>query len=69
MRRIPGQTREESKMQNGISLWMRIRRFLEERSRYGEGPVYVAELFLWGFITILASWPVLLLAGAVQTLR
>jgi hypothetical protein len=56
-------------MKNGISLRMRVSRFLEERSRYGEGPVYVAELVLWGFVIILASWPVLLLAAAAQTLR
>jgi hypothetical protein len=56
-------------MKNRIPLRTRVSRFLDERSRHGEGSVYAAELFLWGFIIILASWPMLLVAAAVQTLR
>ena len=56
-------------MKNRILLRMRVGRFLDERYRDGEGPVYVAELLLWGFIIILASWSMLLLAAAVPTLR
>jgi hypothetical protein len=56
-------------MKNRIPLRIRVSRFLGERYRHGEGPVYVAELFLCGFIIILASWPMLLLTAAVPTLR
>lgn len=56
-------------MKNRIPLRIRVSRFLGERYRHGEGLIFVAELFLWGFIIILASWPMLLLAAALPTLR
>jgi hypothetical protein len=56
-------------MKNRIPLRMRLSRSLDERSRHEEGPIFVAEFFLWGFIVILSSWPMLLLAAAVKTLR
>lgn len=54
-------------MKNRIPRRIRVSRFLGERYRHGEDPVFVAELFLWGFIIILASWPMLLLAAALPT--
>ena len=56
-------------MKNRIPRRIRVSRFLGERYRHGEGLIFVAELFLWGFIIILASWPMLLLAAALPTLR
>jgi len=32
-------------------------------------PAYVPELLLWGLIVILATWPMLSLASAIETLR
>jgi len=56
-------------MKNTNSMRLRVSRFLDERFRHRERPAYVPELLLWGLIVILATWPMLSLASAIETLR
>ena len=56
-------------MKTRIPMRVRASRFLYERFRNRERPAYVAELLLWGLIVILATWPMLSLAAAIETLR
>jgi len=56
-------------MKTKIPMRVRATRFLYERFRQRERPAYIAELLLWGLIAILASWPMVSLAAAIETLR
>jgi hypothetical protein len=56
-------------MNNTNSMRMRVSRFLDERFRHRERPAYIAELLLWGLIVILAAWPMVSLAAAIETLQ
>ncbi|HVI83040.1 MAG TPA: hypothetical protein VM717_09900 [Chthoniobacterales bacterium] len=56
-------------MKTTIPMRIRASRFLYERFRQRERPPYIAELLLWGLIVILATWPMLSLAAAIETLR
>jgi len=47
----------------------RILRFLEERYVQRARPHYLPELVLFGVILILAVWPMLSLAAALETIR
>jgi hypothetical protein len=56
-------------MKTRIPMRVRASRFLYERFRHRERPAYIAELLLWGLIVIIASWPMVSLAAAIETLR
>jgi hypothetical protein len=51
------------------SLRARSFRFLSERFYYRERPAYSAELFLWGLVVILASWPMWSVAAAIGAMK
>jgi len=51
------------------SIRLRALRFLSERFYHRERPAYIAELFLWGLIVILTSWPMWSLAAAVGAMK
>ena len=50
-------------------LRLRASRFLSNRFYHRERPGYIAELLLWGLIVILASWPMMSLVAAIETMR
>ena len=52
-----------------MPIGQRILRFLEERYVHRARPHYLPELALFGIILILAVWPMLLLATALETMR
>ena len=56
-------------MKTTIPMRVRASRFLYERFRHRERPAYIAELLLWGLIVIIASWPMVSLAAAIEALR
>jgi len=56
-------------MKKANSMRVRVSRFLDERFRHRERPDFTAELLLWGLIVILATWPMLSLAAAIETLQ
>ena len=56
-------------MKTTMPMRLRILRFLEERYVHRARPHYFPELALFGVILILAVWPMLLVAAALETLR
>lgn len=56
-------------MKSKMPMRVRISRFLEERYLHRAQPHYFPELALFGIIVILAVWPILSLAAALETLR
>jgi hypothetical protein len=56
-------------MQTKSSLRARLSRFLDERYAHREQPGYFVDLFLWGLIVIIATWPLLSLAMAMELVR
>jgi len=56
-------------MKTTMPLGQRISRFLEERYVHRARPHYLPELVLFGLILILAAWPMLTLAAALNLLR
>ena len=56
-------------MKTTMPIGQRISRFLEERYVYRARPHYLPELALFGLILILAAWPMLSLAAALNLLR
>jgi len=56
-------------MKATMTMRLRILRFLEERYVHRARPHYFPELALFGVILILAVWPMLLVAAALETLR
>jgi hypothetical protein len=56
-------------MNNLTAMRLRASRFLSERYRQRERPDYFAEIFLWGVIVIMATWPMFVLIRAMEMLR
>ncbi len=56
-------------MKTTMPIGQRISRFLEERYVHRARPHYLPELALFGLILILAAWPMLSLAAALNLLR
>jgi hypothetical protein len=56
-------------MKSTMPIGQRISRFLEERYVHRARPHYLPELALFGLILILAAWPMLTLAAALNLLR
>ncbi len=56
-------------MKTTMPIGQRISRFLEERYVHRARPHYLPELALFGLILILAAWPMLTLASALNLLR
>jgi len=56
-------------MKTTMPLGQRISRFLEERYVHRARPHYLPELALFGLIMILAAWPMVTLAAALNLLR
>jgi hypothetical protein len=56
-------------MKTTMPIGQRISRFLEERYVHRAQPHYLPELALFGVIMILAAWPLLSLAAALNLLR
>ena len=52
-----------------MPMWWRIARFIENRYVQRARPDYLPELALFGVILILAAWPMLSLAAALDLLR
>ena len=67
MRMIQG--RGSDYMKNKVPMRVRISRFLDERYAQMEQPPYFAELALFGIIVVVAVWPILSLAAAMQIVR
>ena len=56
-------------MNNPTSIRIRVSRFLDERYRLRDQSGYFAELFLWGAIVFVATWPLFTLFYAMELLR
>lgn len=56
-------------MKTNMPLRTRIERFLDERYAQRAHPHFLPELALFGLIVILAVWPILSLAGAMELVR
>ena len=61
--------RRYNHMKTTMPMRLRILRFLEERYVHRARPHYFPELALFGVILILAVWPMLSLAAALDLLR
>jgi hypothetical protein len=51
------------------SIRVRVARFLSDRYSQRERPGYLADLFLWGVVVMIATWPILTLAHAMEMMR
>jgi len=56
-------------MKTTMPIRVRVLRFIDERYVQREQPAYFAELALFGMIVVIAVWPILSLAAAMETLR
>ncbi len=56
-------------MKTTMPIRVRVLRFIDERYVQREQPPYFAELALFGMIVVIAVWPILSLAAAMETLR
>jgi hypothetical protein len=56
-------------MKTTMPIGQRISRFLEERYVHRAHPHYLPELALFAVILLLAVWPMLSLAAALETMR
>jgi hypothetical protein len=56
-------------MKTTMPIGQRISRFLEERYAHRAHPHYLPELALFAVILLLAVWPMLSLAAALETMR
>jgi hypothetical protein len=56
-------------MKTMMPIRVRVSRFLDERYAQREQPHYFAELAVFGLIVIIAVWPILSLAAAMETVR
>ena len=56
-------------MNNISSIRVRVVRFLSHRYSQRERPTYLADLLLWGVVVMIATWPILMLAHAMEMVR
>jgi hypothetical protein len=56
-------------MNNPTSMRIRVSRFLEERYRLRDTSGYFAELFLWGAIIVIVTWPLFTVINAMTFIR
>lgn len=56
-------------MKTTMPIGQRISRFLEERYVHRAHPHYLPELALFAVMLLLAVWPMLSLAAALETMR
>ena len=56
-------------MNNMSSMRVRFARFLSERYEQRERPSCLADLLLWGVVIMVATWPMFMLARAMEMMR